>query len=181
MDENSDADLEVIEPHFVVRNLHDPIPELSFQVYHHPDYPLWMYTPCKRIPAFLIPEIFLTGVPLQDPTPHWAEDLHRWSREYGQHSPYVMCQEFYDLHNNGSTDRALPAMICPISSLGEDARVSTPQILDVGATDEFTASRFPCLDEDHDHTNKIIDCILEDVMTARFEVRELMDKHSKME
>ena len=106
-----------------------------------------MHTPCKTIPPFPRLEIFLTGVPLQGPTPRWAEDLHRWIHEHGQHSPYGMCREFYNLYK---ADRALLIIIRHISFLDENAKASSSQILDVGATAEVTTAQFRRLDEDHD-------------------------------
>ena len=90
IEEDSNVDSKVSNPRFVVRNLHDHMPELRFQVYRHLGGPLWICTPRKRMPPFHRLDIFLTGVPLQGSTPRWAEDLHKWSHEHGQHSPYGM-------------------------------------------------------------------------------------------
>lgn len=62
--EDSDAESEVSNPLFSARNLHDPAPEPSIQVYRHPGFPLWMHTPSMRILPFHRPEILLTEVPL---------------------------------------------------------------------------------------------------------------------
>lgn len=118
-----------------------------------------MHTPHKRIFPFHRPDILLIEVPLQGPIPHWAEDLHRWIREQGQLPPYGMSWEFYDLHNRGSIDRDLTVMIHCIACLDEQARASTNQILDVGATAKVTSAWFRHLDEDHDQTCMIIDCL----------------------
>ena len=72
-------------------------------------------------------------------------------------------------------------MICHILHLEEDVKASTSQILDVGATAKDASTQFFRLDEDHDHTRKIIDCLLEDVTTARAEVKEIIDMHADME
>ncbi|CAI9302373.1 unnamed protein product [Lactuca saligna] len=58
---------------------------------------------------------------------------------------------------------------------------SSNHTLDVGATAQVTATRFRRLDEDHDRTCRIINCLQEDVTTARAEVRELMHRHAFMD
>ena len=72
-------------------------------------------------------------------------------------------------------------MICHISHLDEHATESISQILDVGATAEVTATQFHRLDENHDQTCRIIDCLQEDITTTQAGVRELMDNLADME
>ena len=47
----------------------------------------------------------------QGSTPRWVVDLRRWSQEKGQHSPYGMERDFYNLSQGGSVDRALPIIV----------------------------------------------------------------------
>ena len=60
--------------------------------------------------------------------------LQRWGRQQGQRSLYVMERGFYGLSHEGPADRALPVKVQPIKHLGEQARASTSQSLDVGDT-----------------------------------------------
>ena len=72
-------------------------------------------------------------------------------------------------------------LIRHISCLDKHARASTSQMLDVGAIAKVTATRFHRLDEYHDQTRRIIDCLQEDATTARAGVRELIDRHAIMD
>ena len=85
---------------------------------------------------------------------------------------------FYNLHNGGSTDMALPVMVHRIARHDEQSRTSISHILDVSATAEVTAARLRRLDEDHDQTRRIINYLQEDVTTSRAEIREFMDRHA---
>ncbi|KAI3523719.1 hypothetical protein L1887_02065 [Cichorium endivia] len=76
---DSDAESEVSDPRFPIREHNAPPPLPSFQVYRHPGGPLWMRTPRKRVLPIHRP--LLIEEPLQDPTPEWAERIRLWSRE----------------------------------------------------------------------------------------------------
>lgn len=81
----------------------------------------------------------------QGPTPSWVDDLQRWSRQQGQHSPYGMERGFYDLSHRGPADRALPIMITQIMLLGERARESSSQMrsLPLGSDDQIRNTTGP--------------------------------------
>ena len=74
----------------------------------------------------------------QGPTPRWAENLEKWSRQQHQRSPYGMERGFYNLSHGGLADRALPVMVQQIAHLGDQTRASANRILELGATVEVT-------------------------------------------
>ena len=88
----------------------------------------------------------------QDPTPQWAETIHRWSREQGQRPPYGMERSFYDLSRGGSADQALLLIVHRVTRHEEQTRVNTRHLMEVGATSHVNSVRICLLDDDHDRT-----------------------------
>ncbi|KAI3522222.1 hypothetical protein L1887_11706 [Cichorium endivia] len=173
---DSEAESEVYDPPYPVRERNAPLPPPDFQVYRHPGGQLWRRTPRKRVLPIHHP--LLIREPLQDQTPEWAERIRIWCHEQGLVTPYGMSR---DIGNGTSADRALPVMVGRISRHDEQIRATTSQIMDVGATAETTAARLRRLDEAHDHTSRRIDPLEDDVQTAIGMWREVILRVSDSE
>ena len=92
-----------------------------------------------------------------------------------------MAHSFYNLRNEGSTDRALPVIICRIANQGEQARANASQLLDIGATTVVTVLRLRRLDEEHDRTIGHTFSLQKDITATRAEVREFHEQQAAME
>lgn len=70
-----------------------------------------------------------------------------------------MERRFYNLHNRGLTDRALPVIVRCIKRHDEQVGASVGSILDVSTTTEVTVVRLHRLDEDHDRNRDHIQAL----------------------
>lgn len=62
------------------------------------------------------------------PTPPWAHDIWRWSRQKGQRPLFGMERRFYDLREGGIADRALLVIARQTRDIGEQAQATTNQM-----------------------------------------------------
>lgn len=113
----------------------------------------------------------------QWPTPHWAKDLERWSCRQHQCSPFGTHQGYYNVNHRGPADRALPITIKRIKDLGDQTRATVNWVLELGAATEVTDAHT----QDLDRYYYPMDRLLEDLTTARAEVREYLEMHSTLE
>lgn len=76
---------------------------------------------------------------------------------------------------------ALPLMVRRIARQGEQARATTDQVMEVGATTEVTTVCLYRLDEDHDWTRYQTKALQKKVTATRAELREFWERRAIME
>ena len=114
---------------------------------------------------------------IQWPYAPWAHDLLRWSRHQGKHPPFGMERGFYDLRHGGPVDRALPVLIRRISDVGDQAHTTANQVEEMRSILELTTVHTQDLQTDYYPMDRLI----EDLTTARAEVREYQERHADLE
>lgn len=109
-------------------------------------------------------------------------DLKIWSREQGQRPPYGIQRGSYNLSKGGSADKDyLPIMVRRITHQGDQARATTDQVMEVGATIEVTAVCLRRLYEDHHQTRDHAEGLQKEVTVTRAEMREFWRCQAIME